>query len=188
MRSFIYPPMNHPLSDFHFCPHCGSDAFRPTLPTGSRCDVCGFTFFPNAAAATAAIIITPDRRLLCVRRSKEPARGSLDLPGGFVDPGESLTEGLIREVKEEIDGEVCSYRFLFSVANTYPFSDHLVYTADSFFLCSLNDYNNLHAADDAAALLAVPLSEVNPEAFGLSSIREGVRTFLKMLPTLTEET
>lgn len=42
--------------------------------------------------------------MLAVRRSKTDARrpGYWDLPGGVVDSDETFTEGLIREVKEEV--------------------------------------------------------------------------------------
>jgi len=40
-------------------------------------------------------------RVLLVRRGTEPLRGEWSLPGGLVELGESLTDGLIREVAEE---------------------------------------------------------------------------------------
>lgn len=173
--------MKHPLSDFKYCPHCGNERFLPDSPTGSRCEHCGFTFFPNACAATAAIIVDQEGRLVCVRRAKDPAKGKLDLPGGFVDPGESITDGLIREVKEELGGDVVSYRFICSFPNVYPFSGHLVHTADSFFLCRLSDYEQLRAGDDAAALERIPLEEVRPEDFGFDSIQRGINFARKIL-------
>lgn len=41
-------------------------------------------------------------RLLLVRRAEEPAYGTWSFPGGGVEPGESLEETAIREVKEEV--------------------------------------------------------------------------------------
>jgi mutator protein MutT len=53
-------------------------------------------------------IIQDKGALLLVRRDREPARGQWSLPGGRVEPGESLREAVAREVREEtgIDVEV----------------------------------------------------------------------------------
>ena len=171
--------MNHPLSDFLYCPHCGANSFDVHDEFSKRCTVCGFTFYPNAAAATVAIIINSHQELLCVRRDRNPAKGTLDLPGGFVDPGESITQGLIREVHEELGAEVDSYAFSFSIPNTYLFSNHLVHTADAFFRCTLKDESIVQAHDDASELKWIPLSEVRPEEFGLESVRKGIIRLLE---------
>jgi len=48
-----------------------------------------------------AVIHDPRGRLLLVRRANEPGKGRWSLPGGRVEPGESDTEAVIREVHEE---------------------------------------------------------------------------------------
>lgn len=171
--------MNHPLSDFLFCPHCGARSLNIHDAFSKRCTACGFTFYPNAAAATVAIIINSHHELLCVRRNREPAQGTLDLPGGFVDPGESITQGLIREVREELGAEVSTYEFAFSLPNTYLFSGHLVHTADAFFRCSLTDESIAEAHDDASELKWIPLTHIHPEDFGLDSVRKGICCLLE---------
>jgi len=50
-------------------------------------------------AVSAAII--RDRKVLIVRRAREPASGLYTLPGGGVEAGETLGEAVIREVREE---------------------------------------------------------------------------------------
>jgi ADP-ribose pyrophosphatase YjhB (NUDIX family) len=40
-------------------------------------------------------------RLLLIRRAHDPGRGLWSLPGGRVEPGESLAEAVEREVREE---------------------------------------------------------------------------------------
>lgn len=175
--------MNHPLSDFRFCPHCGSRRFLDNDAYSRRCADCGFTFYPNAAAATVAVILNAEGELLCVRRSREPAKGTLDLPGGFVDPGESITEGLRREVLEEVGAEIDSAEFLFSFPNTYPFSGHTVHTADAFFRCHISHPETVSAHDDAAEVCWLPLQAVNPADFGLHSVRRGVEKMLALAGT-----
>ena len=183
---YIYMEHPHPLSDFKFCPHCGGAQFHEHDAHSKRCATCGFTFYPNAAAATVAVIVTSHGQLLCTVRQRQPAAGTLDLPGGFVDPGESLEEGLRREVREELGAELAQCTYLFSLPNDYPFSGHTVHTADAFFLCTLAPGSQPQAADDAASIVYLPPSQLQPSRFGLHSISRGVARLLQAWPTLPQ--
>ena len=46
-------------------------------------------------------VVVHEGRVLLIRRGKEPLRGRWVVPGGTVEPGETLHEALIREVHEE---------------------------------------------------------------------------------------
>lgn len=173
--------MSHPLEIFRYCPRCGSADFQINDERSKRCGQCGFTFYHNASAATVAVILNERNELLVTRRAFNPAKGTLDLPGGFVDPGESIEAGCLREIREETGGEAEIIRYLFSIPNTYCYSDFNVHTADSFFLCHLVDEKSVQACDDAAALYWLPLHQVNPADFGLHSIRQGVERLLPLL-------
>lgn len=50
--------------------------------------------------AVGAVVVDGGRVLL-VRRGKEPLKGHWSLPGGALELGESLADGLVREVREE---------------------------------------------------------------------------------------
>lgn len=175
------PASSHPLALFKHCPRCGSPRFADHDARSRRCADCGFTYYHNAAAATVAVIFDDEGRLLVTRRALDPARGTLDLPGGFVDPGESIDEGCLREVREETGAEAAIVRYLFSLPNVYRYSDFDVHTADAFFLCRLAAGQRVSAADDAAALFWLPLDEVRPADFGLDSIRRGVARLRDLL-------
>ncbi|TAK47174.1 MAG: NUDIX domain-containing protein [Xanthobacteraceae bacterium] len=55
-------------------------------------------FFPQLAVSAA---IVRDGRVLVMRRARDPARRLFTLPGGRVEPGETLIEATLREVREE---------------------------------------------------------------------------------------
>jgi ADP-ribose pyrophosphatase YjhB (NUDIX family) len=46
-------------------------------------------------------VIVDEGRVLLIRRAGEPMKGHWSLPGGLIELGESLTEGVRREVREE---------------------------------------------------------------------------------------
>jgi ADP-ribose pyrophosphatase YjhB (NUDIX family) len=46
-------------------------------------------------------LLPVDDGLLCIRRTIEPARGQIALPGGFLEVGESWQQGCARELLEE---------------------------------------------------------------------------------------
>ena len=57
--------------------------------------------YPDRPFLAVSAAIARDGRILVVRRARPPARGLFTLPGGVVEAGESLTEALTREVREE---------------------------------------------------------------------------------------
>lgn len=80
---------------------CGSSRFDIHNEKSKQCADCGFTYYANPSSATVALIVNEKNELLTVRRGKEPAKGTRDLPGGFVDMDETGEQGVAREVLEE---------------------------------------------------------------------------------------
>ena len=172
--------MSHPLEIFKFCPKCGCEEFEIHSPLSRHCPQCGFTYYQNPRASTAAFIINAKGELLVARRAKEPAKGTLDLPGGFVDMYETVEDGMRREIKEETGLEVDRIEYLFSSPNVYQYSGMGVHTLDMDFLVRIHgDTPPIHAEDDAAEALWIPIDKVNPADFGLTSIRNAVIRFLR---------
>lgn len=165
---------NHPLSLFAYCPRCGSSHFFVHDFKSKRCEACGFEYYFNSAAATVAFIINEKDELLVCSRAKEPQKGTLDLPGGFIDMGETGEEGVAREVMEETGLKVVKAEYMFSLPNIYPFSGFEVHSLDLFFRCTVIADDCVHAMDDVAAATFIPLKDVDPDKFGLGSIRRGL--------------
>lgn len=168
----------HPLHLFKYCPECGSAHFEINNEKSKHCANCGFTYYFNPSAATVAFILNHKNELLVCRRGKEPAKGTLDLPGGFIDMAETGEQGVTREVFEETGLTVTETHYLFSLPNTYLYSGFLVHTLDLFYKCNVNDDSQIKAMDDVADSFWMPINKINPDNFGLDSVRAGVIHFL----------
>ena len=140
----------HPLALFKYCPKCGSAHFLENNEKSKRCLDCGFVYYFNPSAATVAFILNQKEELLVCRRGKEPAKGTFDLSGGFLDMYETGEQGIAREVLEETGLEVTETNYLFSIPNTYLYSGFLVHTLDQFFLCKFKwDFYSLQTVKKA---------------------------------------
>jgi ADP-ribose pyrophosphatase YjhB (NUDIX family) len=170
--------MQHPLKKFQYCPICGSGHFEEKNDRSKICRQCGFHYYLNAVAAVAGFIVSDNGELLLCRRAKEPHKGTFDLPGGFVDIAETAEDALKREIKEELNLDTASLRFLFSVPNEYLYSDFVVRTLDLFFMVEIKDFSALKCQDDVADAVFVPFEKINIEEIGLKSIKIAVERFL----------
>ncbi|MDR1343766.1 MAG: NUDIX domain-containing protein [Tannerellaceae bacterium] len=167
----------HTLRKFIFCPACGGGDFRVKNEKAKQCTLCGFVYYFNPSASVACFIKNSKGELLLVRRAKEPAIDTLDLPGGFADIQETAEEAVLREVKEETGLQPGDCRYLFSLPNIYPYQGFEVHTLDLFFECNVEHFDNADAADDAAAIVVLPVRDVNPDDFGLHSIKKAIHIY-----------
>jgi len=87
-----------------FCSNCGS-SLSIKIPNGddrSRyvCESCGMVHYRNPKMVVGCIPTWGDRILLC-RRSIEPRYGKWTIPAGYLENGETVTDGARRESMEE---------------------------------------------------------------------------------------
>ena len=57
--------------------------------------------FPEAPIVGVGAVVIDQSRALLVRRGQEPLKGEWSLPGGALEVGETLQQGVVREVLEE---------------------------------------------------------------------------------------
>lgn len=169
------------IRHFAYCGRCGAPAAGQAENAGGpfRCAACGFTLFFNAAGAVGAIIRRPDGRALFVRRAKDPARGKLGLPGGFVDPGENAEQALVREVREEVGLELRNLQYLTSHANRYAFAGVTYHTVDLFYTGDADDASGAVPLDAVEAVEWHDPATVPPDEIAFDSMRAALGALRK---------
>jgi ADP-ribose pyrophosphatase YjhB (NUDIX family) len=171
---------------FKFCPSCGSQKIVFEREKVFKCPDCGFSYYRNIAAATGCIIDSGGRVALLVR-GKEPAKGKLDLPGGFVDLGEGALEGLRREIREELGwippGEE-AFTFFASFANVYPYKNIIYNTCDLFFTLSapgLSKTDLILEEKEIAGVEFLRPGEIDPDRIAFDSARKALAAYRDFL-------
>jgi len=111
---------------------------------------------PVPEVAVGGIAVVSDA-LLLVRRGQPPGEGRWSLPGGRLEPGESLAGAVERELREETGLAVVCGDFVGFVERRGP--DHHFVILD--FTVTVVDKADPVAGSDAAACAWVPLAEVS---------------------------
>ncbi|HPA13926.1 MAG TPA: NUDIX domain-containing protein [Desulfobacterales bacterium] len=170
---------NYPKNIFKYCPGCGSADFIFQTDHSFKCLDCGLHYYINSSASVAALIENADGNLLLTRRLKDPMKGSLDLPGGFVDVLETAEEALKREIKEELNLEIKEFQFFASSPNRYRFDGIVYFTLDLAFLCKIVSFDDIKPDDDAADYIFLPPAQINLEEVGFESIKNIIASYRK---------
>ncbi len=79
--------------------------FAKAVPDGDTivrdvCETCGFVAYQNPKVVVGAVIHREDKVILC-RRAIEPRAGFWTVPAGYLEVGETVAEGTMREAREE---------------------------------------------------------------------------------------
>ena len=119
----------HWRSRHRFCGACGGRLAFDRAGWLGRCSACGIEHYPRTDPAVIVAVSDGERLLLGREASWPPGRWSV--LAGFVEPGETLEQTVMREVYEESAVRVRACRYLASQPWPFPSSLMLGFEADA---------------------------------------------------------
>jgi len=135
--------------------------------------------YPQRPVLGVGALIFNRDKILLIERGKEPMKGQWSLPGGALETGETLEQGIIREVREETGLEVKPLKVLeiFEriTRDAHGVPEYHYVLID--YICRITG-GSLRAADDASRVAWVPrrlLSTYRLTTGTLPVIRKGFR-------------
>ncbi len=127
--------------------------------------------FPSAPVLAVGAVVVDEGRVLLVRRGAEPLKGHWTIPGGVLELGESLAQGVAREAREETGLDVKPLELLELIDRIHREGERIQFhyvIAD--FLCRVTG-GVLKAGSDAVAVRWVERAEWNSHsALGVDPI------------------
>jgi len=111
-----------------FCGCCGGKTEPASGELAMRCTRCGLLHYPRLSPAAIVLVRKGDKILLA--HSPGFPQGLYSVLAGFVEPGESIEEAVVREVREEVGIEVTNVRYFGSQPWPFPNSLMIGFTAD----------------------------------------------------------
>ena len=161
-----------------FCPRCGSAHFTAKTVHHLVCAACAFEWFINPAVAAACFVFDDRNQVLLIRRQKDPGRGRLAPPGGFIDAAETAEAGVRREVQEETGLSLEAVKFLCSQPNTYAYGGYTYHVLDLFCTARVPVFGGLKTGEDVSGLVVQPAAEIDPTVLAFPSMQAAWRHYL----------
>ena len=101
------------MTTYRYCPLCRLELVLETDQSGEAVPTCPeghFRHYNSPSPASLGIVVHEGKCLL-LQRAITPNKGKWDLPGGYIEPGESAEDALLRELKEETTLDITIRRY-----------------------------------------------------------------------------
>jgi NAD+ diphosphatase len=112
-----------------YCGRCGTATVQREDERSRACPQCRRTTYPPVSPAIMVLITDGESRILLGRKGSWP-QGRFSALAGFVEPGETLEDTVVRETREEVGVEVRNIRYFGSQPWPFPHSLMIAFTAE----------------------------------------------------------
>ncbi len=171
----------HPKHVFQYCPKCGQKGFEMISEKQFHCKKCDLPLYINQSSTVVAIIMNNNGEVMLAKRGREPEKGKWDLPGGFVDIGETAESATVREIKEELNLDITELRYLGSSPNEYVYSDLTYFVLDSCFVCKVETLEDIKVDDDVVDYKFVKIEDIDYSEIAFHTVKFFVEMLQKVM-------
>lgn len=139
--------------EINFCRRCGHKTTK--IADGMYTCPNGHELFYKAYIGVNTVLLNSKDEVLIATRAKDPGKGTIDFPGGFIDLNETLEQTARREVLEETGIRPEDYtplEFLHNGVESYPYQGEDMEVLGIFFWARMLREVEIRPQDDVEKL------------------------------------
>jgi len=164
----------------NFCRRCGQ-----ALKQSEHGYVCGngHQIFNEPAPSTGVLLVNDLREVLLAERRAEPAKGKLNIPGGFCELNETFEATAARELKEELGllrDDYGSLRYVMSVSDPYLFGGENTTALGVIFWAEMKRDVKVTAGDDVVGVVMIKAKDIDFSQLAFKGDRLALRRLIEL--------
>lgn len=161
--------------EMNYCRRCG----KPLTHLENNVYKCagGHTLFANASPTVGILFVNDQHEVLLAIRKYDPGKGNLDMPGGFCDGAETIEDGLVRELHEELglrQNDFENLELLLTHIDPYDYQGETIQCLCSVYTGRLKPGANPQPADDVAEVAFMTYDSIDHSKVQFPSIIAGL--------------
>ena len=161
-----------------YCSEC-SHPVTYEIPEGDNreravCGQCGTIHYVNPRIIAGTLPVYQNQILLC-KRAIEPRKGYWTLPAGFMEQGETLEAGAIRETQEEAGIDIVCKQLLTSISVPHISQVHI------FFLANMPNAHHAENTSESLEVKLFPFKDIPWETIAFPTVKKTLEFYLSDL-------
>ena len=158
-----------------FCSDCGHPV-KYSVPEGDNrkravCSQCHTIHYQNPRIIAGTLPVFENKILLC-KRAIEPRLGYWTLPAGFMEEGESLEEGALRETFEEAGIHLTCGQLLTSISVPFIAQVHI------FFHSTMTSPDHAQKTSESLAVKLFEFDQIPWDEIAFPTVKKTLKHFL----------
>lgn len=158
-----------------YCCECAHPVQYQTPDGDNReravCTQCGTIHYVNPRIIAGTLPVYEDKVLLC-KRAIEPRKGYWTLPAGFMEQGETLEAGAVRETQEEAGIHITCGQLLSSISVPHISQVHI------FFLANMNSPDHASRTSESLEVKLFSVNEIPWDEIAFPTVKKTLRHYL----------